>query len=73
MPTRIGGELKNFDLQANSSIPKRSKNKISSQFSIAATTEAWQSAALGEPLKGFYDPKKMGCILGVLESAVSEP
>lgn len=61
-PTKIAGELKNFE--PTNYIEHKEVKKLDpySQYAIAASQEAWDSAKL----EGHsYDTTRMGCILGV--------
>ena len=60
--TRIGGEVKNFDPVQYIESKEVKKLDLFSQFALAASVEAWQSANLGSHN---YAKHKMGCILGI--------
>lgn len=66
MPTRIAGEVRNFDPTKFIDIKEVKKQDLYSQYAIAASDEAWKSAGFGEArCDTGYDPKRMGCILGI--------
>ncbi len=61
-PSRIAAEVKDFN--ADAIIPPKEQKRYDrfSIFSVVAADEAWRGAGIKE---GDYDPRKMGCILGV--------
>lgn len=63
-PTKIAGEVKNFDPTKYVEPKEVKKLDLYSQFTIGAATEAWENSGL-EATRSHYDARKMGCILGV--------
>ncbi|MCO6432384.1 MAG: beta-ketoacyl-ACP synthase II [Deltaproteobacteria bacterium] len=61
-PTRIAGEVKNFDVLQYLDQKEVKKHDFFSQFAIAASQEAWDDAKLAQAP---YEKSRMGCILGV--------
>ncbi len=64
-PTRIAAEVKNFDPARYLEQKEIKKHDLFSQYSIAASDEAWKHARLSDGGSTFYSPERMGCILGV--------
>jgi 3-oxoacyl-[acyl-carrier-protein] synthase II len=65
MPTRIAGEVKGFEPTQFIDGKEVKKQDLYSQYAVAAATEAWQNANLGEIGAGYYEPSRSGCILGI--------
>lgn len=61
-PTRIAGELKNFDPGNYLEAKEIKKHDSFSHYSMAASQEAWADANLANHP---YQPSKVGCILGI--------
>lgn len=60
--TRIAGEVKNFDPVQYIEAKEVKKLDIFSQFALASSVEAWDTAKLSNHT---YQKHKMGCILGI--------
>lgn len=59
---QIAGEVKGFDPAAFLDVKELKKHDLFSQYSIAASQEAWDDAGLATAT---YARSKMGCILGI--------
>lgn len=61
-PSRIAGEVKNFEPTKYLDAKEVKKHDLFSQYSMAAATQAWDHSKLANAT---YAKERMGCILGI--------
>lgn len=64
-PVQIAGEVKDFDGAKFVEAKELKKLDLFSQYAIAAAQEAWDDARLGDSATRFYEPARMGCLMGI--------
>lgn len=63
--SQIAGEVKGFDPSKYVEQKELKKLDLFSQYAIAAAHEAWTDAGLANDAARYYQPPRMGCLMGI--------